>query len=296
MKLYILIIFFLYSFTCPLAAMDQERVYKGTEWNPIAYANGSKLPIASFVHFLQTNNIQIKGRKVLDVACGTGEITQHLATEATHVHAIDASENMVNHFSQQISQKNLKNISTQHCCIENFLPTQLYNLATLSSSYYWLENPEQALKRIHNSLEINGEFFANIETVSNNPLITMAVVQDMLNNLPLFSSTLSCYNISATSTLPEKTKIKNLLEQTGFTLITYDEQLFTCAITKKEFEQMIYGITSSMPAITYIPGFIVNILSNSFIDRCLKKMDKINDTQYLYTYFTTIVHAVKNKL
>src|SRR5690606_31544086 len=100
------------------------------EWNAAEYAQENALQYKSALYFLAHNNIHIKNKRILDVACGTGEISAFLAQQAELVDGFDASNNMIewaqNHI---ISEKN--NISFTQSCVEDFYTDKQYDLATM---------------------------------------------------------------------------------------------------------------------------------------------------------------------
>ena len=83
------------------------------EWDAQVYDESCKTQTEAFLEFLSSNKINIHNKTVLDIGCGTGKIAEKLAKQATHVHAFDASENMINLAKKQYDH--LSNISFEHC-------------------------------------------------------------------------------------------------------------------------------------------------------------------------------------
>lgn len=278
--------------------MEIEQVSKPKrkphEWNAQAYADGNKMQQAANKHFIAINGINTKNLKIFEIGCGTGEQAEMLSHEAQHVHAIDASKNMIN-FAQN-KYGHLKKVSFEQCFAEDFESDELFQLALASCSFHWFQDRKQALKQINKSLEVNGEFFANIQTANHPEPFTLVVFREMLAEIPLLGTWLAgCANPTGQSPLPTNEELDIMLKETGFEIIKHESQNFSWTDTKPELKKWIYPIIMSRPAVKYIPEGMREWAFDNFFERCLTKLINNNDETYTFIHITEIVHARKVK-
>ena len=278
-----------------LSAMEKQVIQrKPREWNAQAYAEGNAMQNAANEYFFKSNNIQAKDLNILEVGCGTGEQAAQLSQIAKHIHAIDASKNMVEYAKKQYPH--LKNVTFEHCFAEDFQPQKKYQLALASCCVHWFENKKQALQNINDSLEIDGLFFANITTANHPEPFTLVVFREMLQDIPIIGNWLSqCKNPSGQTAQPTHNELKTMLNETGFEIITCESQSFNWTANKEEVRKWLYPIITSTPAIQYIPETFVEPLFENFFHRCLDKLIKNDNGSYTWEYITEIVYARKIK-
>jgi trans-aconitate methyltransferase len=108
------------------------------------------------------------GERILDVGCGTGELTNELSkTEATIV-GIDASEQMINKAKQQFPH-----IEFFVKDATNFSFEEPFDAAFSNATLHWINDQLKALQCINNSLKDGGRFVFemggkhNIESIHN---------------------------------------------------------------------------------------------------------------------------------
>jgi len=83
---------------------------------------------------LTSLHVEFKDKKVLDIGCGTGVYTLHIAKKALHVDGIDSSKEMLEVLSQDAKRINLDNINTFHMDWEEFTCRDVYDYAVCTMS------------------------------------------------------------------------------------------------------------------------------------------------------------------
>lgn len=280
------------SLSSSLHCMEQQIITReAREWNAKAYEEGNDLQTAAFLHFLQINKIKTEKRIILDGGCGTAKLTAQLAKDAHSIHGFDASKNMIE-FAQK-KYGSVKNLSLEHCFAEDFQSQKRYQLVLMSFCFHWIKDKKMALQRINDSLENDGEFFANIVT-SNNPVpLNLIVYQEMKRDIPIIGQYLSQSNDPIGSSYPSTDDLHAMLHETGFDIIKSEEQSFEYPMTVEEFKKLQLPIVESRPGVQYLPSLLFEPLFNAFINRCLEKLPKTDDGKFVEKVTTTIVHARK---
>src|SRR4030095_9617245 len=293
MKNYIILILSIYS---PLQYCMEKQIedikLELREWDAKSYDEGNWLQTNAFLHFLKNNKIITENRTILDAGCGTGKIAARLAKKARSVHGFDASNNMIT--VARINHKNITNVTFEQCFAEEFTSQKLYQLGIMSSCFHWFQNKEKALQRIYKSLEIDGEFFADIHTTQDPVPLNLTVFNEMKNDITAVQEYFNNYpSKPCDNSYLSLNELKEMLCNTGFDIIKAEIQSFNCIMTKKEFRKFQLPIAKSRPGIKNIPEATFNKFFAIFIDRCLSKLEKSNNNTYKYPFTTTIVHARK---
>ena len=147
------------------------------------------------------------GERILDVGCGTGELTNELNKTKANVVGIDASEQMINKAKQQFPaiQFFVKNAT-------NFSLNGLFDAAFSNATLHWINDQLKALQCINNSLKDGGRFVFemggkhNIESIHNAVRKAMEEV-GLKDKIPAVSNY-----------FPSVAEQAQLLEQAGFTI------------------------------------------------------------------------------
>ena len=147
------------------------------------------------------------GERILDVGCGTGELTNELSKSGATIVGIDASEQMVNKAKQQFPQ-----IQYFVKDATNFSFDDEFDAAFSNATLHWINDQLKALQCINNSLKNGGRFVFemggrhNIESIHN---AVRKAMEDagLKDKIPAVSNYFP--------SVAEQTK---LLEQAGFTI------------------------------------------------------------------------------
>ncbi|TKX29781.1 class I SAM-dependent methyltransferase [Campylobacter sp. MIT 12-5580] len=79
-------------------------------------------------------NIDLNNKHIIDIGCGTGVWSLHLAGKAKHLDALDSSKNMLEILQDDALKLKFHNITYIHSSFKDFVPKQSYDLAFLSMS------------------------------------------------------------------------------------------------------------------------------------------------------------------
>lgn len=97
--------------------------------------------------------------KILDIGCGDGKITYHMAQQVPHgeVIGIDISDNMVQQAKKDYAS--LSNLAFFKKSAEDFAFNTSFNLITSFFALHWVKDHEKLLKNCLASLEKKGQIF-----------------------------------------------------------------------------------------------------------------------------------------
>ncbi len=259
------------------------------EWNPAEYAKGNKLQYEATLHFLTHNKIETENKRILDVGCGTGEMSAFLARTAQSVHGFDASHHMIE-WAREHHTPAYKNISFAQCRVEDWSSDHKYDLATMFFCFHWFTDKQKALNQTAASLKENGELFGTFSTTDMPQPPGLAIVKEMMEEWKVQTHLNESLGRSSVDT-PE---LKKILEIAGFDIITCELQtkdhIFT---TRKDVEDFTRPVMMSRP-------FIQNMLLEQrerffteYIDALLPVIRNNETQELMIKMFMTIVHARK---
>lgn len=90
---------------------------------------------AKILRAVQELHVDIKGKKIIDIGCGTGVYTLRIAASATHVVGVDSAGQMLEILKEDAKKLNITNISTNVCSWDNYiLPQEKYDIAICTMS------------------------------------------------------------------------------------------------------------------------------------------------------------------
>lgn len=84
--------------------------------------------------FIAINSVKLNEKRVLDIGCGTGVYTLHLAKKALHVDALDFSEEMLKILNEDAKRFEINNINTIAGTFDAFESSLYYDIAFCSMS------------------------------------------------------------------------------------------------------------------------------------------------------------------
>jgi len=279
---------------------EQQRLIS-QEWNAELYDKSNKVQYEAFFHFFNRSNINPLNKRILDIGCGTGNITKEFVITAEYVDGIDPSNNMIG-FARK-KHCNIPNLSFHQAFAEDFIlpgPPKLHNLAIASFSFHWFLDKPKAIKQIHKHLEKNGEFFFTAPTSDDPTPLNLIVAEEMMatgiGSLLKAASEFFSTNKSEAlgSSYPTRNELKNMLTDAGFEILTCEQQ--TCNVILKdrtELEDFERPIVMSRPIVTYIPNMIHEYLFAEFIDKMILRMKQTDKEELIKEMTTTIVHVRK---
>ena len=94
---------------------------------------------------LASLHVEFKNKTLLDIGCGTGVYTLHLAKKCLHVDGIDSSKEMLEILKQDAKKLNPNNINTLHVNWNSFTCKEKYDYAfcTMSPAIRYDEDLEK---------------------------------------------------------------------------------------------------------------------------------------------------------
>lgn len=261
------------------------------EWDVQKFATFGKQIHHINQHFRTMNKIETDRRIILNISCKRGEEAAQLAQNAQHVDAIDSDTKMIEHAQQQFSS--IKNITFQQCCMEELILPSMYDLALICDSFYSLHDKQQALKNIFTALKKNGEFFACVDTTATDPHNT--VFNAFITTAQKFPKITGDYVLKKFNNGGNLTDehVQYMLQQAGFTLITYAPMSYTCVAEEKQIKAMLESMIESHPVMKDLPEQFFTLFFEPFFNSFLSKLTKNEDNSYTWIYTTNVIHARK---
>ncbi|MEM8612990.1 MAG: methyltransferase domain-containing protein [Cyanobacteria bacterium P01_H01_bin.105] len=110
------------------------------------------------------------GEQILDLGCGTGQLTQALSQTGASVHGIDADVAMI-----AAAQKQYPHLSFAVAAAQNFAVAQPVDGIFSNATLHWVKPPEQAVQAIARALKPGGRFVAELGGKGNVQRIVEAV-------------------------------------------------------------------------------------------------------------------------
>lgn len=92
---------------------------------------------------------------ILDLGCGTGQLTQQIAVAGAEVMGIDYAPSMI-----EQAQKNYPELKFAVADARNFEFYQLFDAVFSNAALHWVKEPEQVIKCIWQALKPGGRFVA----------------------------------------------------------------------------------------------------------------------------------------
>lgn len=123
--------------------MAAERAFKGLratwfEDDQIATSYRHRPPYPHPVIEALTQLVQDEPRRILDIGCGTGDLTRHLAPHVYSIDAVDPSESMLREAHRRLGESRA-GVRLIHSRIEDVDLTGQYALITAGDCLHWLE-------------------------------------------------------------------------------------------------------------------------------------------------------------
>lgn len=116
--------------------------------------------------------VQVKqGEKLLDVGCGTGDLTNVLHGLVADVVGIDYSRSMIEQAREKYPQLTFRVADAAHLDYENE-----FDIVFSNAALHWMKTPEPVVASIYNSLKPGGRFVAEFGGARNVQLITDALI------------------------------------------------------------------------------------------------------------------------
>jgi ubiquinone/menaquinone biosynthesis C-methylase UbiE len=132
--------------------MDDRELFKGTAQY---YATYRRYTPELFDFLVQTFGLNGSG-KLLDLGCGTGQLTIPLAKHFKEVVGLDIEEDMIDEAKRQGEKAGTKNITWILEKAENIFDTSgPFRLTTIGAAFHWMDQ-KRILENVYNLTEKDG--------------------------------------------------------------------------------------------------------------------------------------------
>jgi hypothetical protein len=133
---------------------ELAKIYEGPLWYGIMDEVNAELGLPSLDEAATTltEMVDAKDGLGLDVACGTGFVTRHLAQKMRLVYGIDISTGMLENATQYARERRIENIRFAHSRAERLpFPDSLFDGVTCSGALHTFQDTVEALKEMAES-------------------------------------------------------------------------------------------------------------------------------------------------
>jgi trans-aconitate 2-methyltransferase len=143
------------------------------DWNPQLYESGH-----SFVWKLGRGLLELlapqPGERILDVGCGTGQLTAEIAGAGAHVLGIDRSASMIAQ-----ARHNYPELAFEECDATALPYLEEFDAVFSNATLHWVRNAEEAAARFHRALKPGGRFVAEFGGRGNTRRLLEAVFEEL---------------------------------------------------------------------------------------------------------------------
>ena len=112
-----------------------------------------------------------KGELILDLGCGTGDLTNEIYQSGSDIIGVDSSEEMIKKASNKYPNIKFKIMDAKELDFEKKFDGVFSNAVL-----HWIKSPEKVLQSIKNVLKQNGRFVAEFGGEGNVKLITDTII------------------------------------------------------------------------------------------------------------------------
>ncbi len=121
-----------------------------TDWNPENYDENFKF-VSDYGEDLVMLLSPQQDEEILDLGCGTGDLSYRIAQEGAIVTGIDASKEMI-----EAAKIKFPGLDFFHRSAEDLNIKNKYDAVFSNAVFHWIENQDKIVKNIYESLKENG--------------------------------------------------------------------------------------------------------------------------------------------
>ena len=303
MQKYILFTLCIFSSMNGMLSEEQHiTTREAHEWDAQEYAFGNRPQETTALLFIKEAGIDVCNKTVLDVGCGTGNISVKVAKTAHHVHGIDASHNMIAYAKKTYT--NAKNLTFEHVFAEDFATDHHYDTALVLHCLHWFQNREQAFEKINRALKTNGDMLGTIHTISDPEPITITVMKAMIPSLQAKYSFFEDHDLlqGFAVSYPRDDEFTSMLTEQGFAIVSYEQKTVDCVLkTRDELEAFQHPIIMSRPIVQKMPYLLRQWFFKTYIDQLIAHLKTDAHGFYLFPFNSHVFYArkivdIENKL
>lgn len=174
------------------------------EWNPSLYDSKHDFVFKFGEEIVRLLNPQ-KEDTILDLGCGTGDLTKKIADSCKKVIGLDNSKEMI-----QTAQAKYPEISFHHADARDYQLNQIFDAVFSNAVLHWIPESSIVIKNINKHLKIGGRFVAEFGGKGCNYRIIST-----LTNL-LYENKIDHPKVEYSLFFPSIGQYTNILEQLGF--------------------------------------------------------------------------------
>jgi len=145
-------------------------------WNTELYENKHSYVFKFGKDVLNLLNAK-PGEEILDIGCGTGQLTNLIAESGAHVHGIDSSVEMIKQ-----AQFNYPAVKFEVMDATKFTFEKKFDAVFSNAVLHWIPEKEKVVECVYNSLKHGGRFVAEFGGKNNVAFIVMAIKKILTAN------------------------------------------------------------------------------------------------------------------
>lgn len=116
----------------------------------------------------------VPGERILDVGCGTGELTSKLSNKGCEVVGLDSSGDMLGEAREKEPQP-----SYVHESITDYRSSSEFDAAISNAALHWITDPGDALESVYQNLTKGGRFVAEMGIEGNISKVRRALYEEV---------------------------------------------------------------------------------------------------------------------
>ena len=202
-----------------------DKVYKKYDlMNDLMSLGIHRLWKKEFLHMMNPS----KNRKLIDVACGTGDISKlfiKAINNSGYVLCVDPNKNMISECRKNLDK--YKNLDFKICNAEKLnVPNNSFDYYSISFGLRNTKNIDKSLKEAHRVLKKGGRFMCLEFSKIDNELINFfyqnySKIIPMVGKYVVGSSSPYEYLVKSIKSFYNQEELINLIEQNGFSNVEY---------------------------------------------------------------------------
>ncbi|MED7788004.1 class I SAM-dependent methyltransferase [Francisella sp. 19X1-34] len=179
---------------------------KNNLWQPKSYNSTGKFVTEYGNDVVKLLNPS-KGENILDLGCGTGELTNEIKNKGVQTTGVDISENMLEKAKQNYPDIEFKQMDAQQSL--NF-DKGSFDAVFSNAALHWMTNPVAVIKNINNILKKDGRFVFEMGGKGN--------IKEVLFSLDTTAKKYNIKDFDICNFYPSISEYSSLLEENGFTV------------------------------------------------------------------------------
>lgn len=291
-----------------LMAMDPEPKSEQLKWNPDEYAINNWVQEEAALQILAETEIDLAGLDVIDVGCGSGNLSVKMAKKAKvegadcvygFVLGTDTSLEMIKK-AKETYFKDIHNVAFECVAAESLTTADpesegAFDLLTSFFCLNWVKDKQTAFTNFYKVLRPGGKILCTIGTTEEKTVVMGMAVQYFLQLREKYSALkdkslselLGRFSIATND-------LKALLVDCGFDSVVIEPKIMNFTFkSKTAFADWQRPVFMSSPFVSQIPVEDLKVLFNQFIDKVWEVLAEDADAFRIYPLTTTVVTAQK---